>query len=84
MSSQEIVVFNSDFPSDATSVKFRAVQWICTEVMLALAVIWNLLPRLSQLVLPLAAPADLYHKLVTSNGYLLYPPAWSFLTLCSI
>lgn len=58
MSSQEIVVFNSDFPSDATSVKFRAVQWICTEVMLALAVIWNLLPRLSQLALPLAAPAD--------------------------
>ncbi|KAH6880347.1 amino acid/polyamine transporter I [Thelonectria olida] len=40
----EIVVFNTDFPSDASSVKFRAVQWICTEVMLALAAIWNLLP----------------------------------------
>jgi hypothetical protein len=39
------VVFNTDFPSDSTSVKFRAVQWICTEVMLALAAIWNLLPR---------------------------------------
>ncbi|KAL2682441.1 hypothetical protein Neosp_006892 [[Neocosmospora] mangrovei] len=40
----EIVVFNTDFPSDSSSVKFRAVQWICTEVMLALAAIWNLLP----------------------------------------
>lgn len=42
---QEIVVFNLDFPSDTSSVKFRAVQWITTEVMLALAAIWNLLPR---------------------------------------
>ncbi|KAH6962678.1 amino acid permease [Ilyonectria sp. MPI-CAGE-AT-0026] len=40
----EIVVFNVDFPSDSSSIKFRAVQWICTEVMLALAAIWNLLP----------------------------------------
>ncbi|KAK7731886.1 hypothetical protein SLS63_005183 [Diaporthe eres] len=40
----EIVVFNLDFPSDTSSVKFRAVQWIATEVMLALAAIWNLLP----------------------------------------
>ncbi|GKT76561.1 amino acid transporter [Colletotrichum tofieldiae] len=40
----EIVVFNLDFPSDASSIKFRAVQWIATEVMLALAAIWNLLP----------------------------------------
>ncbi|KKY15895.1 putative amino acid permease [Phaeomoniella chlamydospora] len=40
----EIVVFNLDFPSDASSVKFRAVQWICTEIMLALAAIGNLLP----------------------------------------
>ncbi|KAK1481681.1 hypothetical protein CTAM01_13929 [Colletotrichum tamarilloi] len=40
----EIVVFNLDFPSDSSSVKFRAVQWITTEVMLALAAIWNLLP----------------------------------------
>ncbi|KAI8667508.1 hypothetical protein NCS56_00887300 [Fusarium sp. Ph1] len=40
----EIVVFNTGFPSDSSSVKFRAVQWICTEVMLALAAIWNLLP----------------------------------------
>ncbi|OTA05638.1 amino acid permease PotE [Trichoderma parareesei] len=39
----EIVVFNIDFPSDPSSVKFRAVQWICTEVLLALAAIWNLL-----------------------------------------
>ncbi|GAB7350261.1 hypothetical protein MBLNU459_g0907t1 [Dothideomycetes sp. NU459] len=41
---EEIVVFNLDFPSDASSVKFRAVQWICTEVLLALACLVNLLP----------------------------------------
>ncbi|EFQ34806.1 hypothetical protein CGRA01v4_01678 [Colletotrichum graminicola] len=40
----EIVVFKLDFPSDPSSIKFRAVQWIATEVMLALAAIWNLLP----------------------------------------
>ncbi|KAK9799990.1 putative Amino acid transporter-like protein [Seiridium cardinale] len=40
----EIVVFDIDFPTDTTDVKFRAVQWIVTEVMLALAAIWNLLP----------------------------------------
>ncbi|CAI6097755.1 hypothetical protein V2G26_005253 [Clonostachys chloroleuca] len=40
----EIVVFGTDFPSDSSSVKFRALQWILTEVMLALACIWNLLP----------------------------------------
>ncbi|KAJ9144951.1 Thiamine transporter thi9 [Pleurostoma richardsiae] len=40
----EIVVFNLDFPSDSSSVKFRAVQWVCTEVLLAAAAIWNLLP----------------------------------------
>lgn len=38
-------MFNLDFPSDATDVKFRAVQWICTEVLLALAVLINFLPR---------------------------------------
>ncbi|KAH0592410.1 hypothetical protein MHUMG1_09796 [Metarhizium humberi] len=40
----EIVVFDLDFPSDASSVKFRAVQWVATEILLALAAIWNLLP----------------------------------------
>lgn len=40
----EIVVFDVDFPTDTTDVRFRAVQWICTEIMLALACIWNLLP----------------------------------------
>ncbi|EPE07888.1 amino acid transporter [Ophiostoma piceae UAMH 11346] len=40
----EIVVFDVDFPSDTSSVKFRAVQWICTEVLLAAAALWNLLP----------------------------------------
>lgn len=41
----EITVFELDFPSDSSSVKFRAVQWICTEVMLGLAVLVNFLPR---------------------------------------
>ncbi|KHN93759.1 Amino acid/polyamine transporter I [Metarhizium album ARSEF 1941] len=40
----EMVVFDLDFPSDASNVKFRAVQWITTEVLLAMAAIWNLLP----------------------------------------
>ncbi|CZR56112.1 related to GABA transport protein [Phialocephala subalpina] len=40
----EITVFNLDFPSDSSSVKFRAVQWICTEILLALAVLVNFLP----------------------------------------
>ncbi|KAJ5470258.1 hypothetical protein N7530_007615 [Penicillium desertorum] len=40
----EITVFNLDFPSDVSSVKFRAVQWICTEVLLALAALLNFLP----------------------------------------
>ncbi|KAL2072991.1 hypothetical protein VTL71DRAFT_10315 [Oculimacula yallundae] len=40
----EITVFKVNFPSDASSIKFRAVQWICTEVMLALAVLINFLP----------------------------------------
>lgn len=38
-------MFNVDFPSDASNVKFRAVQWICTEIMLAMAALANLLPR---------------------------------------
>ncbi|KAJ6070391.1 hypothetical protein N7467_011710 [Penicillium canescens] len=40
----EITVFNLDFPSDASDVKFRAVQWICTEILLALAALLNFLP----------------------------------------
>lgn len=42
---QEIVVFNIDFPTDTTDIKFRALQWILTEIMLAMAALWNLLPR---------------------------------------
>lgn len=38
-------MFNLGFPSDPDDVKFRAVQWICTEVMLAAACIWCILPR---------------------------------------
>lgn len=51
----ETVVFNLDFPSDPDDVKFRAVQWICTEVMLATACIWCILPRESP------RPMYLYH-----------------------
>ncbi|KAL2220354.1 amino acid permease [Thermoascus aurantiacus ATCC 26904] len=40
----ELTVFNVDFPTDASNVKFRAVQWICTEVLLALAALINFLP----------------------------------------
>ena len=38
-------MFNVDFPTDTTEIKFRAAQWICTEVLLILAVLLNLLPR---------------------------------------
>ncbi|KMU83092.1 hypothetical protein CIHG_00874 [Coccidioides immitis H538.4] len=30
----ELTVFEVDFPKNVDSVKFRAVQWICTEVLL--------------------------------------------------
>ncbi|KAF3406619.1 Thiamine transporter thi9 [Talaromyces pinophilus] len=40
----EITVFNLDFPTDPSDVKFRAVQWACTEVLLALAAVINFLP----------------------------------------
>lgn len=44
---QEMTVFNVDFPSETTDVKFRTLQWICTEVLLALAALLNFLPRKS-------------------------------------
>ncbi|EEQ28870.1 amino acid permease [Microsporum canis CBS 113480] len=40
----ELTVFNVDFPKNVDDVKFRAVQWICTEVLLAIAAIVNFLP----------------------------------------
>lgn len=40
----ELTVFNVDFPQDADNVKFRAVQWICTEILLALAALLNFMP----------------------------------------
>jgi amino acid transporter len=40
----ELTVFNVDFPTDTSDVKFRAVQWICTEILLALAALLNFLP----------------------------------------
>lgn len=45
-------MFNVDFPKDTSSVKFRAVQWICTEILLALAALLNYLPRMSNLLGP--------------------------------
>ena len=42
---QELTVFNVDFPKDPSDVRFRAVQWICTELLLALAALLNFLPR---------------------------------------
>ena len=44
-------MFDVDFPKDVSSVKFRAVQWIVTEVLLALAALLNFMPRKS-IVLP--------------------------------
>lgn len=44
---QEMTVFNVDFPSETTDIKFRTLQWICTEVLLALAALLNFLPRKS-------------------------------------
>ncbi|KAJ5620990.1 hypothetical protein N7510_004974 [Penicillium lagena] len=40
----ELTVFKVDFPTDTSDIKFRAVQWICTEVLLALAALLNFLP----------------------------------------
>ncbi|KAF3480047.1 amino acid permease [Arthroderma uncinatum] len=40
----ELTVFNVDFPKNVDDIKFRAVQWACTEVLLALAAIVNFLP----------------------------------------
>lgn len=38
------MVFNVDYPSDSDHIKYRAVQWAVTEIMLAVACIVNLLP----------------------------------------
>ncbi|KAK5993308.1 Thiamine transporter thi9 [Cladobotryum mycophilum] len=62
----EIVVFDLDFPSDASSVKFRAVQWICTEVLLALAALWNLLPP--QLTWPITESSILQMDILPIHG----------------
>jgi amino acid transporter len=40
-----LTVFNVDFPTEPSDVKFRAVQWICTEILLALAALLNFMPR---------------------------------------
>jgi amino acid transporter len=34
----EIAVFDLDFPTDTTSIKFRAVQWIVSEILLCLSI----------------------------------------------
>ncbi|PWY83569.1 amino acid transporter [Aspergillus heteromorphus CBS 117.55] len=54
----ELTVFNVDFPTDTSSIKFRALQWICTEVMLALAAWINLgSPRIFRYVFWLSTGA---------------------------
>ncbi|RMJ28801.1 hypothetical protein PHISP_00348 [Aspergillus sp. HF37] len=40
----ELAVFNVDYPTETTNVKFRAIQWICTETLLGLATLLNFLP----------------------------------------
>ncbi|OXV08040.1 hypothetical protein Egran_04197 [Elaphomyces granulatus] len=40
----ELSVFNIDFPTDPSDINFRAIQWACTEVLLALATLINFLP----------------------------------------
>ncbi|KAL4886140.1 amino acid/polyamine transporter I [Aspergillus karnatakaensis] len=40
----ELTVFDVDFPKDVSSVKFRAVQWIVTEILIALAALLNFMP----------------------------------------
>lgn len=37
-----MTVFDINFPTDVSNIKFHAVQWICTEVLLALAALMNL------------------------------------------
>lgn len=37
-----MTVFDINFPTDVSNIKFRAVQWICTEVLLVLAALMNL------------------------------------------
>ena len=49
---QEMTVFNVDFPSETTEVKFRTLQWICTEVLLALAALLNFMPRTYPILYP--------------------------------
>lgn len=39
----EITIFNSSFPTDTTSIKFRAVQWIVSELFLFVAIGMNYL-----------------------------------------
>lgn len=40
----EINAFNLSFPTDVTNINFRAVQWIVSEVFLAISVLMNWLP----------------------------------------
>ncbi|KAE8384758.1 amino acid transporter [Aspergillus alliaceus] len=54
----ELSVFKVNFPTDASSVNFRAVQWICTEVLLGLAAWINLAsPRIFRYVFWLSTGA---------------------------
>lgn len=44
-----MTVFNVDFPTETTDVKFRTLQWIVTEVLLAFAALLNFMPRMPTL-----------------------------------
>lgn len=59
-----MTVFNVDFPSETTNIKFRTLQWICTEVLLALAALLNFLPRKS----PFTTPNQLSHTASSNNA----------------
>ncbi|KAK7750203.1 hypothetical protein SLS62_007832 [Diatrype stigma] len=71
----EIVVFDLGFPSDTTDVKFRAVQWICTEVMLALAVLWNLLPLATSRTIGFRSAHDAFMTTYNGTGA---PDSWNW------
>lgn len=57
-------MFNLNFPTDTSDVKFRAVQWICTEVLLALAAIVNFLPRKLFLLLSSCYKANSHSEII--------------------
>lgn len=70
-------MFDVDFPTDTTSVKFRAVQWICTEVLLALAALLNFMPRTCLTLDPPSVSVADSQKPGFSNMCSISRPVWS-------